>query len=251
MTDTANLPATQPAGGELSETGQMLNLISSALHDSAVDVTKLRALLDIQEGILAKEARKAFVRAVAMVQKDLPRVAKNGTIDLGGKGSIPFARWEDVDAVIRPRMDAAGLTLSFDMTAKEGGGAVVSAELMHVDGHSKTISIPLALDTGPGRNNLQSMGSTLSYGKRYCAEMLFNIVRAGVDDDGKRGGTVYLSEAQVEELAALIRETKTETGRFLQTMTPDCRSLEEIETKDFPRLKNALMTKKNKMETAP
>jgi hypothetical protein len=43
----------------------------------------------------------------------------------------------------------------------------------------------LQLDTGPGRNQNQAMGSTLSYGKRYTAEMLLNIVREGEDTDGK------------------------------------------------------------------
>lgn len=166
----------------------MLSIIAQAAADPRVDVIKMTALLDLQEKLLNREAQSEFNRALARMNTDDLRVTKNGTVSLGpGKPAYKFAKWEDMDRVIRPLMQDNGFTLSFDTTTTATGGLVVIGELLHEGGHSRTARIPLALDTGPGRNALQAMGSTVSYGKRYVTEMLLNIVREDEDDDGVGG----------------------------------------------------------------
>ena len=139
---------------------------------------------------------------------------------------------------------AEGFTLSFDSTAKEGGGLIVTGELMHRSGHVRTAMIPLALDTGPGRNNLQAMGSTLSYGKRYCAEMLLNIVREGDDDDGVKGGTVFVTPEQIAELEGLIAQTGVDEAKFLEAA--GAAHIGEIAAGAFTMAKNLLLSRKKR-----
>ena len=199
-----------PVPSVTQEPGSLLAAIVAASRDPAVDVVKLQALMDMQERLEQRDAKREFIAAYARLSAKLPRVKKNGTIELGAnKGSIPFARWEDMDKIIRPLMAAEGFTLSFDSNPRTeaGGGLVVTGELMHRDGHSRTASMPLPLDTGPGRNNLQAQGSTLSYGRRYVAEMLLNIVREGADDDGAGSeGMALISDEQKTELQDLMKE---------------------------------------------
>lgn len=234
--------ATAPAPATLLPT------IVRMASDPSIDVAKLQALLNMQERLEARQAEAAFNAAHARVVAQMPRVPKNGVVSLGtGKGGYNFARWEDVDALLRPLMQAEGFSLTFDAQYRDGGGAVVTATLLHSAGHSRTASIPLALDTGAGRNNLQAMGSTLSYGKRYLAEMLFNIVREGADDDGRAGGKQYLSAAQQSELLDLVAATSTDLNRFFTAMKIDAQTVAEIDTEDFPRLINALRVKQRKM----
>lgn len=221
----------------------LMNFVAQALTDPRVDVAKLDALLRMQREVEADDARRQFTAALHAAQAEMPRVQKNGRVDLGtGKGGYDFATWEDMDRALRPIMARHGFSLAFDMAMKEGGGAIVTGTLQHVAGHSKAASIPLALDAGAGRNNLQAMGSTLSYGKRYVAEMLFNIVREGRDDDGKLGGTVFISAEQKQELVALIQETKADTVGFLRYM--EVPSLDEIEARNFPAAVTALHAKR-------
>jgi hypothetical protein len=188
----------------------LLGAIIAASRDRSIDVAKLQALMTMQERIEERQAKREFIVAYARLSGKMPRVKKNGTIDLGaGKGSIPFAKWEDMDKIIRPLMAEEGFSLSFNSAARteQGGGLIVSGELMHRDGYSRQASIPLPLDTGPGRNNLQAGGSTLQYGKRYVAEMLLNIVREGADDDGKTGADLgTISDEQKAELIALMSQ---------------------------------------------
>lgn len=227
----------------------ILGIIAQAATDPRVDVIKMQALLDMQERVLAKKAEADFNAALAAMNTDKLRVSRNGTVDLGaGKGSYKFAKWEDMDKVIRPIMQREGFTLSFDSTERAGGGITVTGTLLHSSGHKKSASIPLALDTGAGRNNLQAMGSTLSYGKRYTAEMLLNIVREDDDDDGVRGGTLFITLEQATQIEALLTETKSDRVGFMRHFGVD--AITEIRVEQFTAAINALNTKKAKMAKA-
>lgn len=230
--------------------GELLAFIRTAATDPSVEVTKLQALLDMQDRVLAKQAIADFHAAFARLPAF--HVKRNGLIDMGSKGSMKFATWQDMYAVIMPHLEANGFRLSFDSVPNaNGGGMVVTGKLLHVyGGHFMTASIPLALDTGAGRNNLQAMGSTLSYGKRYTTEMLLNIVRDLDDDDGKIGGIVYINNDQIKQIEALLTETKSDEVAFLRWM--NCDSIDQIEDgKPFTAAINSLNTKKSKMRTAP
>lgn len=217
------------------EPQSLLSAIVQLARDPSVDVGKIAALVDMRARMEAREAEIEFNRALARLPPI--HVKKSGRIDLIKKdgtnsGSIPFARWEDIARIIEPMLEAEGFRLMFDSQPRpgEGGGLIVTGTLLHRDGHSKTASMPLALDTGPGRNNLQAMGSTLSYGKRYCAEMLLNIVREGDDDDGKRGGERFITEAQAVELRDMARAVGRMEGPFLDQMFAGAvRSFDELE----------------------
>lgn len=227
----------------------ILAAIVTLARDPAVDVTKLDALLKMQERMEGRQAEVAFTRALA----DLPpiRVKKNGKVTLLRKdgtdgGTYPFAKWEDIDLIIGPLLHEKGFRLTFDSAPRQGdgGGLVVTGTLLHCDGHSRSASMPLALDTGPGRNNLQAMGSTLSYGKRYCAEMLLNIVREGDDDDGLRGGARYITAEQVKELSDLLNETKTPLDRFCATVGVE--AIPDIQEPAFALARNLLDQKRQR-----
>jgi hypothetical protein len=222
----------------------LLPAIISLAKDSSVDVAKLDALLKMQAQMEDRQAKQEFTEAYTRMSEKLPRVKKNGTIDLGKGREIAFARWEDMDKVVRPIYTAEGFTLSFDTRSREGGGLVVVGELLHRSGHSKTAEIPLPLDVGPGRNNLQAVGSTLSYGKRYCAEMLLNIVREGDDDDGNKGGMAFITAEEADELRLLMEETKTEEPRFCAIF--NIAHLGEMQEANLTAAKNLLLTKKKK-----
>lgn len=237
-TRTETLPATTEGPGAL------LSAIVGLAKDPEFDVNKLQALMGMQERLEDRQAERAFVRALHDAQAEIPAIAKNGTVALG-KGSYAFATWEDMDKVLRPIMDKHGFTLSFDMAMRpgEGGGAIITGTLMHADGHSKSAAIPLALDGGPGRNALQAMGSTMSYGRRYVTEMLFNLVRKGADDDGVRGGKKFITEEQAGELRELAKQAGRQEGPFLDRLfAGEVRSFDEIEVgTPFNAAKSTLM----------
>ena len=231
-----NLPAEQ----------SLLSAIVHVARDPQLDVAKLEALMRMQFEVEKRQAEKEFIEAFARLSSRLPRIKKEGGIDLGGKGKIAFARIEDMDKVIRPLLTAEGFTLSFDSSPKEGGGLVVSGHLMHSAGHSRTATIPLPLDVGPGRNSLQAVGSTLQYGKRYLTEMLLNLVREGADDDGIKGAMRFATEEEVAELQALIQDTGTDEAKFCNLF--NIAHLGEMPFSSVTPAKNMLFAKKGKKQ---
>ena len=230
---------------------QVLTAIMSAASDPNVDVAKMRELLGLQKELMAMQAEQQFTEAFQRLSRDLPRIKKNGSVEYKGKEAFRFATWDAIDAVIRPLLEREGFILSFDSSQRqgEGGGAVVTGTLSHVGGHRRSASIPLALDGSGGKNSIQGMGSTISYGKRYCATMLLNLVTAE-DDDGHKGGMTFIDEAQEIDLRNLLTLTKTDESRFLSTMCSEVHVLNEVEERDFTRLKNALLSKRNQQMKA-
>lgn len=213
----------------VKDAASIMQIIAKAASDPAVDVSKMSALLDLQERLTAKRAEAEFNQAYADLQDELPRIKKDGTVeypidknkpDGPKKKAFSFATWENVDAIIRPLLKKCGFSLTFNSTQKQGdgGGALVTGTLLHIGGHSKSASIPLALDSSGGKNNIQGMGSTLSYGKRYTTFMLLNIVTEGEDDDGVRGGMVFINDDEAAEVNKLIDDTGTNRDRFLESL---------------------------------
>ena len=244
-------------GGHLTsriEAAQMISLIERAAFDKDFDPSKLHALLDFQERLLKRQAEAEFNADYNAMQLELPRVKKDGSVsypvnknnpDGPQKEAFKFATWENIDSVIRPLMKRFGFSLSFDSSMREGGGAVVTGRLMHIGGHYITAAIPLSLDTSGGKNNIQAMGSTLSYGKRYVSFMLLNIVTEGEDDDGVRGGLEYITAGQVDRIKRLLSETKTDRNRYLQHI--GYADVENIQRADYARCENMLLAKKRQL----
>lgn len=207
---------------------EMVAFLERAVKDPSIDVSKLKALIEIQVDIEDRRKEAEFQTAMVAISNAIPQVGKNGRVDLKDKGSYSFARWPDMDRVLRPLMAEHGIRLSFTTHQREGGGGIVIATATHNNGKSTSAEVPLPLDAGPGRNNLQAMGSTISYGKRYGAEMLFNIVRvdAPEEDDGMSFGADAISHEQFSELLSMMPDAGTTEENFADYLQiPDLGSL--------------------------
>ena len=232
--------------------GALLNAIVMLAKDPAVDVTKLQALLEMQGRMEAKDAEREFNRAFSEMEPKLPRIKKNGDVEYKNKNtglmekSFKFGKWEDVDSAIRPILREHGFSLSFDTQPRQGdgGGLICNGTLLHTGGHSKRASIALPLDASGGKNNLQGMGSSFSYGKRYTTTMLLNLVFEGDDDDGQKGGLQYITPEQIATIKRLIAETNTNEVRFLETIGVG--EIAEIKQGEFVIAANLLNSKKQK-----
>jgi hypothetical protein len=218
-----------------------------AVADPNITADKLEILLRVRREILEAEAREAFANAFAQMASEIPQVDKNGVVELrkGDKlvGTYNFAKWEDMDVVIRPILHTWGFALSF-ASRPSPKGVLLVGELAY-GGFSKFSEIELPPDAGPGRGPLQAVGGAISYGKRYTAELLLNIVRRGIDDDAITVGIKRINADQVAELAKLLEDTKTTTENFLKVMVgEDITALADVRERDFARLLNALNEKK-------
>jgi len=87
--------------------------------------------------------------------------------------------------------------------------------LQHLPGgHYEDSFMPAPLDTTGGKSNVQAVGSTNSFLRRYVACNIFNIVVVGDDDDGNGGA---IDEAQTKTILELIKKAKV-GPKFLKYM---------------------------------
>lgn len=177
----------------------MLVLIERIVRDPGIDTNKLQQLLDMRRDILAGEAKASFARDFAVMQAKLPEIEEKGEVKgKTGKTVSTYARWEDVNEIIRPIMGEHGFALSFAVSSDPSTNIVtVDAELMHKNGHSRSTTMKLTGDDSGFMNTNQGLGSSISYGKRYCASGLLNLVsrKMEADTDGASMRTIDALEA--------------------------------------------------------
>lgn len=171
-----------------AENTALIAMIERVCLDASADISKLEKMLDMQERILNRNAEQAFAADFAAMQSELPRIAKNGTIEIKDKQtgrvtqSTPFAKLEDINDGVRPTLQKYGFGVSFSI--EQGNQLLtVTAKLLHRLGHSEKTSISLPIDNTGSKNAVQGSGSTVSYGKRYSMCALLNI-STGDDIDG-------------------------------------------------------------------
>jgi len=240
--ETPNVPArmeNQPVG-EIT----VLGMIERAATNPEVDVEKMNALLDMQERILDKEAESAFNHDLMLLQESLPIISRNGSVEYEDKSgnrvkAFKFATYDNIYKAIQPIMKGHGFSVSFTTESRQGdgGGITVTGRLLHKLGHSRDASIPVALDSSGGKNNIQAMGSSFSYGKRYTLTMLLNIVTEGEDDDANSSEPI--TEAQLDHLHKLIEETESDTARVCKFAKVD--ALPEIQQNRYDEIVKTLM----------
>lgn len=232
------------AGNTLQAADNMMSIIQQVVALPNFDADKLGKLLDMQERIMSKNAEVAFNQALARVSALIPRIKRTKGVSYKDKEAFKFTPYEEIDAIIRPLMAEEGFSLSFtsEMRPGDGGGLIVTGTLSHKDGHSKPASISLALDSSGGKNSIQGMGSTFSYGKRYTACMLLNIVTENEDDDGQSSSKSQAIDADsVATIKAKLEEVRANVEMFLNYM--GVKSLEEITLGEYPKAINAIMRK--------
>lgn len=245
--------ATQVAtvsAGPVYAPDSLLNFVAMAVRDPATDVAKLETLLRMQREIVADDARLQFNRAMSLVQSEMQPVVRDAE---NSETKSKYARLETIDAVIRPIYSRHGFSLSFNEVPIERPGIKIACDVAHAGGHSAAYSLEAVLDVaGPkgtvNKTPLHGLGSAVSYLQRYLTRMIFNVVLRSEDNDGNwRGSAILLTPAQCEELNALMRETFTLESKFLAAMCPGLTAIEQAPGADFPRLRNALRTKREAM----
>jgi hypothetical protein len=201
--------------------------------ESHIDADKLGQLIAAEERRQSRDAALAYAGAMAKMAGVLPVIAENGVLRHGDKVVGGYALWEDINEALRPILRRFGFALSFRVS-QDGPEITVTALLMHRGGHTETASLRLPPDPTGDKNNVQAIGSTVSYGKRYAASALLNLTSRGEDDDARRAGGCITSE-QGMFIAEQLLACGADRTRFLRYL-----QIEEISLIPAARYEEAL-----------
>lgn len=201
-----------------NETTAIVQMIERAAMNPAVDIDKMERLLQMQERVMERNAKAAYISALAAMQPHLPVIAERGEIKHGENKPVQsrYALWEDINDAIKPVLAEYGFALSF-RTGQEDARIIVTGILSHRDGHSEETTMHLPVDASGSKNAVQAVGSSTSYGKRYTTQALLNLTSRGEDDDGNAAGAgACITQDQADELQAIMEDVGADKAKFLQ-----------------------------------
>lgn len=174
----------------------IMAVIAKAAGDPNTDVDKLSRLMDLYERISDRNAKAAYLSALAEMQPQLPEIEEAGGIkNRDGDVQSTYALWEDVNRAVKPILHEHGFAISFRVGSAADGRLTVTGVLSHREGHQEETTITLPHDSSGSKNAVQAVGSSTSYGKRYTAMALLNLTSRGEDDDGQAGGKLPSAHA--------------------------------------------------------
>lgn len=128
------------------------------------------------------EKHANLAAALAAFQLSLPKVGKGNTAKVTsdkGNYSYKYADLSDVSAVVLPALAAHGLSFSSKPTLTDDGRFVLAYVLRHeIDGEDAG-TYPL-----PSNGTPQSIGSAISYARRYVLSAISGVA-PDEDDDGQ------------------------------------------------------------------
>lgn len=195
MTDENKLQrmdSAPPALAFESESASILAVIARAATDPSVDMDKMERLLAMQERITAKQAEKAFNDSMKIAQERMPRIKKDAR---NSQTNSNYARLESLNRAIVPVYTEQGFSLSYGSSdCPIEKHRRITCRVSHSAGHSRDYCLDLPLDMlgmkgSPNKTEMHAFGSTISYGRRYLAMMIFNISTTDDDDGNAAGGS--------------------------------------------------------------
>ena len=162
---------------QVAQSAQPMRLIELAITQGA-DVDKLERLMALQTQWEAKEARKAFLEAMANFQSKCPDIMK-----LKKGHNYLYAPLSDIVAQIRDILSASGLSYRFEQSHENG--IQVTCIVSHIGGHSEQTTMKAAPDASGSKNAIQAVGSAVQYLMRYTLIGALGITTADHDMDGR------------------------------------------------------------------
>lgn len=157
-------------------------------RDPNVDVDKLERLMAMQERVMAINRKAAFDAAFSQLQKAIPQIDEKGKVIVKGTLRSTYARLEDIHEVIKPILAQHGFAIRHrtEWPQDRKGIIRIVGILSHEQGHSEESTFEAPMDQSDFRSDIQSMGSTVSYGRRYTTLDLLNIATRNEDKDGQK-----------------------------------------------------------------
>lgn len=172
----------EPVSTGLSQVSPVLR--QAIQSGASVDV--LERLLALQERWDANEARKAFEAAMAAARLGLPTIVKSSTVDFTTPRGRTNYRYEDLATIteaVTPVLAQHGLTFRWQ-TESHDGSVKVACVVSHAGGHAERTTLSCGLDHSGNKNDIQAIGSAVTYLQRYTLKAALGIA-AGVDDDAQ------------------------------------------------------------------
>jgi hypothetical protein len=211
-----------------------MEMVQHAIERGA-SIEVIGRMMDFQERWDRTQARKAFDAAIAEAKAEISPVIRNAT----GHNNKRYADFAAIARAVDPIISKHGLSYRF-RTAQTDRIAVTCV-LSHRDGHFEETTLVGPPDKTGSKNDIQAIGSTLTYLQRYSLVQALGLAAAN-DDDGKSvadGASITPDQLKtLETKFAQVGGVSPATLAYFEVA-----SLSELPAKDFDRVLTAVNKK--------
>lgn len=181
-----------------------MNLIDKAVTNGA-DLANIEKLMELQDKWESKQAKKSFYEALAKFQKECPTLTKTK------KGhNYMYAPLGDIVAQIKDVLFNNGLSFRFEQNHNDG--ITVTCIVSHLDGHSEKTTMTALADKSGSKNDVQAIGSTVTYLQRYTLIGALGISTADEGMDARLPDETKQTDPEYSNLLIQLAEQSAQTG---------------------------------------
>lgn len=209
-----------------------MQMVSVALEKGA-GIDQLEKFMAMAERWEANEARKAFVSALNAFKANPPTLKKNKHVRFQtNKGVTEYdhATLDHISEEIARCLAQHGISHRWDVEQLDGGQVRVTCVLTHEKGHSERVPMQAGLDQSGGKNNIQALGSSVTYLQRYTLLAATGMAVQGMDDDGKGPPPERITAEQAEDIQHRIDAYGIDNNAFMNWLRTEmkCREIKDL-----------------------
>jgi hypothetical protein len=213
-----------------------LEMLQDALMRGA-SMELIERLMALNERYEASQARRAFDAAIAAAKAEIQVIKKTRQ---GNNG-----KYEDMGAIadaVAPILSRHGL--SYRYRTEQSDKITVTCIIAHQDGHSEETALSANADKTGNKNDIQAIGSAVTYLQRYTLKAALGLAAAADDDGQSAEGDGPISDEQVQGLIDLADEVGVDKRRFYKLFKIN--AFAEIPKSQFARARQMIEAKRQK-----
>lgn len=225
------VPAVQQ-GGALAPNSPAAMMMAAMAQGASLE--QVEKMMDLQDRWEKKEAEKAYNAAFAAFKSEAVRIVQGRTVTDGPLKGRAYAELHDVVKAVTPALSRHGLSASWKLSKDEPQWIEITCVLKHIGGHSESVSMGGAPDTGGAKNQLQARASTKSYLERYTLKAICGVAEGGDDTDGNANPAAVpleilapAREAAMNGWAALSAHIKSLSPEARAALEPESYALKK------------------------
>ncbi|WP_375650069.1 ERF family protein [Bartonella sp. MU70NMGDW] len=219
----------------------MERILNKAL-DSDVDMDRLERLLKLREQEIERQERQNFVRDLSAVQMAYKNIEQNA---INNHTNSKYATLYQYLNAVKEGLATYNFALFARIKNQTATNITIEITLSHPSGNEISTEGTFPIDNAGSKNNIQSLGSTLTYARRYLLGMLLNVSSKEDDTDGNPPIKKAFPQ-QINEIRRLIVQTQAEEEKILAYV--DVKKLDDMSEGQAQTVLHLLKKKQNKQK---
>ncbi|UTO29104.1 ERF family protein [Bartonella harrusi] len=217
-----------------------MDLILTRALENDVDMDRLERLISLREKEIERQNYQNFVRDLSLMQTQYQNIQKNS---INTHTNSQYATLDQHIDAVKETLSKYHFALFSRIKEQNHDNIVIEMTLTHPSGNKISTEGKFPYDAKGCKSVIQSVGSTITYARRYLLSMLLNVASKEDDKDGNMPEKPAFPQ-QINEIRRLMVQTKVEEEKILSYANVE--KLDDISDQKAQTILHLLKDKQNK-----